>query len=318
MSVLKTLVGPLWRLGTLKGASDPTVVITGSPRSGTTWLLEMVERATDSRRIWEPFYSPDEQRGDRNFGLGWRPYLPPGEEHRELKTALRRLLQGKGISYELAVGSHQYGRLRLTRRLVVAQATVVKFCRFQRLLPWFTRRFSVPVVLLVRNPLAVVASQLNHPSWDYQQVAKEHPVVSSSIRRMYPELAQRASRLEHLEEKLAATWAFDYMIPLSSRLGECVRTVRYKDLVEAPAKTLAAILEHGKLSSKHNKSSLRVEQPSSTTQPDSNVARGGNPRTTWRQRLDDRQVTRISSVICSFPFEGRVISSIFEDLDVTD
>jgi hypothetical protein len=58
-------------------ACDPsdTIVVVGSPRSGTTWLLELLRALPGYKAINEPFWY-DEVR--QAHGFAWRPHLAPG------------------------------------------------------------------------------------------------------------------------------------------------------------------------------------------------------------------------------------------------
>lgn len=298
--ITKGLARFMWFLGTCRGAGARTVAITGAPRSGTTWLLEMIERATGARRIWEPFYiKPSSSSRASNFGLGWRPYLSPDSSEGQLQAFLGEIFSGKADSLGAELGLSAHGRIRFAARMMLASATVVKFVRLQRLLPWMTRRFNVPVVLLVRHPLAVVASQINHPAW--KDGAPEHPILCHEIRNNYPELSPFVDQLDTLEERLAATWAFDYFIPFSYyEQLDGVMIVTYTDMVDSAKTVLEAVLEFlGLLDNPAVRRGV-LEEPSATTRDDSNVAMGENPLATWRERLDRAKVDRIQRVADRF------------------
>lgn len=302
MVSLRPFIRPAWSLGTWLGSSEHTVVLTGSPRSGTSWLLEMIERATGARRIWEPFFQQQQPVDERNFGLGSRPYLRPATDRTDLECRLANLFTGHGVSPGSATGANPYGRVEMGRRLSCAPATVVKFCRAQRLLPWLLDRFHIPAVLLIRHPLAVVSSQLEHPSWSHDRVEDTHPIMCDRIRRDYPELAAWSEQLDRPEERLAATWTFDYLVSLAnwSKI-EGLMLVTYESLVQAPVEALTEILAHLGLSGDAAKSDSRL--PSASTRTSSNVAQGRDPLATWRRRLDEGQIRRILAVIERFGFE---------------
>lgn len=290
---------PLWDLGTLLGASDRTVIIVGAPRSGTTWLLEMLERAARGRRIVEPFlYFEPRRSAEHNFGLGWRPYLAENEGHPPMEDYLRRLLRGNDVTFRQANAVPSHGRLGFAYRLLFARCTVIKMCRGMRLLPWMDERVSVPVTLLIRHPLAVIASQLEHPdAWNEHDGS--HPVLCTRVRQKHPTLVEYAEGLDYLEQKLAATWAFDYLIPLE-RWGSLdnVQLVTYESLVRLPTSTIRRVLEHLGLSGDADRA--RADEPSATTRADSNVAVRSDPLSTWQRRLSDREVSRILDVVHTF------------------
>lgn len=302
---LKPVLGPVvkagWVLGSQLGASQPTVALTGAPRSGTTWLLEMLERTTGARRIYEPCHLAKMKR--RKIELGWRPWLPPEADHPALRHYLSDLFSGREISLGSMVGNLDYSPLAVfafAKRLLFAPGTVIKFCRVQRLLPWITERFDVPIILLIRNPLAVVASQMASPLWDYERIVSSPPAGFPELREAFPQLMDYACSLTHAEEIMASVWAFDYLIPFSQwdKL-DGTRLVAYEDLVQHPGRTLRKVINHFGLPSNESHEEF-FRQPSASTEPGSNVLQGNNPLTTWRQRLTAEEVDRILAVVRRF------------------
>lgn len=313
---MKLLVASLaWRIGSLQQEKGAVILITGSQRSGTTWLLELLETLPGTRRVWEPFgwdipQPSDPKRLEKaiqtNVGLGQRPYLPVGTNHPELESFLNALLSGLNRD-PLAVPTRLDSRWEMLKRLVVPTRTVIKFVRAQRLMPWLLHRFPVKTILLMRHPLAVVASQLRLLGHDW--IREEHPIVSKELAAEYPELAEYAVRLPHLEEKLAATWCFDSLIPLQ-KWTYCRNAllVPYETLVRDPENELQRMEQH--LGIQFPEATLqRIRYPSSTTMTDSNVIAGKDPLRTWESRLSPEEVQRILNVV------GRFGIDIYSDED---
>jgi hypothetical protein len=301
-AMYKTLGWYAWKLGCIGKGVDDTVVVTAPPRSGTTWLLEILEARSGVRRIWEPFHpgqSPETVNAEGpNFGLGLRPFLSPDAVHPELEQWMGDLLAGRlGPKQQ---GACRYGDISQLYRFLRARKTVVKFCRAQRLLPWITRRFPVRCLFLIRSPVATVASQLFHGSFQREGVDEEHPILSKQVWEEYGDLAQYASTLQYLEEKLAATWCFDHLIP-SEKLqdDDNVRVVHYDDLVVRPYEPLRGL--EGFLGLRFADRAMRkLQRPSATVVADSNVLKGRSALNTWRSRLSGDQCRRIADVVERF------------------
>lgn len=280
------------------------ILLTGSPRSGTTWVLELLETIPRTRRVWEPFFTgvglDARQLAGVNFGLGLRPYLPVEENHSELESYFERLLIGKEYDPLRMRGIYTFTHWELVKRNVASNKTIIKFCRAQRLLPWLLQRFSVRSILLIRHPLAVVASQLHHPGFQLDETSNVHPVISNQVAVEWPELSLYTQTLTHLEEKLAASWCFDYLIPLRNwNFCEKALLLIYENLVTEPGHELTRIERHLGI-----KFPLEVfhqlANPSATTVEDSNVLTGKDRLSTWENRLSSEQVDRILSVIRVF------------------
>jgi hypothetical protein len=169
----------------------------------------------------------------------------------------------------------------------------------------------------MRHPLAVVASQLHKPAFQQDGVDDLHPVLTDAIAARWPDLTAYGRSLGHFEEKLAATWAFDYLIPLQAPCD--VRPdliVTYEQLVTEPETELNRI--ESCLDVSFDASVWdRLQQPSATTANDSNVQQGRDRLSTWLHRLDDEQVDRILDVVETFGLDfytpdGRFDRSAFE------
>lgn len=291
-----------WGLGTLRQNPDDVILLTGSPRSGTTWVMELIETVPGIRRIWEPLLFRDshsEPAHKANFGLGIRPYLAVGENHPELETFLGRLLSGKECPYPMMMGPLTCSRLKFLKRFA-SKKTIIKFCRAQRLLPWLLHKFDVQTILLIRHPCAVVASQLNHPGFQQEQTGKEHPVISEQVMTEYPDLAQYALNLSHLEEKLAATWCFDYLIPLRKWGEQEDFLLVYERLLVDPENQLHRIERHLGIEFPED-TFQRVKMPSATTMGRSLHVRESEERLSiWKSRLSSEEASRILQVVKRF------------------
>jgi hypothetical protein len=302
-----------------------SVLLTGSPRSGTTWLAELLETLPAVRRVWEPFLNDADPSSDAfNFGLGWRPFLSANVEHEPLYSFFDRLLHGTKYRYPEWAGPHPHvSAWAFARRVLAPRRTLLKFCRAQRLLPWVRRRFDLPTLLLMRHPLAVVASQLQKPAFQQRGVEDQHPVLSDAVTERWPNLAQYACSLDHYDEKLAATWAFDYMIPLQARPSlRPDLIVTYEQLVTDPDTELQRIEDALDISFDVSVQK-RLRQPSATTADDSNVLRGHDRLSTWKHRLSDEQVDRVLAVterfgLAFYTSDGYFDRSSFADLYETD
>src|SRR5262249_51250275 len=124
-----------------------TIVITGSPRSGTTWLAELLGTIPRSAMLWEPLF-PDADPELRRIGFAERTYIPPHCEQPAMEAYLRRALTGRALNRWTLQRTNLLDVYRVRR-------WIVKFVRANMLLPWLVRRFPVHrPLLLIRHPCA--------------------------------------------------------------------------------------------------------------------------------------------------------------------
>lgn len=196
-----------------------TIVISGTPRGGTTWFMELIETLPGYKSIFEPFHR-DWFPQVKRVNLSPRPYLEPDAENKHLKEYLKQVFTGQIISRNPAFSvtpTTIYKRLSATKILV-------KFIRANRLLPWIVNNFQVRgTYLVLRHPCATIASQLETGVRGYF-IPKEIPLPKEIVLREASQIPQikendwlmkKLRTIKTQEEVLAAIWSLDNYIPLS-------------------------------------------------------------------------------------------------------
>jgi hypothetical protein len=197
-------------------AIEDTVVIAGSPRSGTTWLLELLRTLPGYKALNEPLMYQDARNG---HGFSWRTYHDPGEEADEQRDYLETVLTG-----QLGVSPAWYFEANSRPSQLIEHATrdrlVVKFCRMNRMLHWFCGQFEVRgPVFIVRHPCAVVSSMLKHGAWDegelHGQEREDHALHDGLLpASLYDVFGPILDSVETQAEILATMWCLDHYAPL--------------------------------------------------------------------------------------------------------
>ena len=142
-----------------RAGGDPPVIVASLPRSGSTWLMEIVATQPGMRVVNEPFYVP------RFAGLAappldasWEALLPAPDREARIGAYLDGLFDNR-----LGIGSpspftpqHRFRTHRI----------VCKILRAHDLLEWIAARYDARVVFLLRHPVAVSVSRREHPLLD--------------------------------------------------------------------------------------------------------------------------------------------------------
>ncbi|HEU4848388.1 MAG TPA: hypothetical protein VFT03_09325 [Rubrobacteraceae bacterium] len=130
------------------GDHRSSVFLAGSGRSGTTWVSGLINHRNAYRFVFEPFRQ-DKVGICENFGR--KQYLRSGDRREEYLGPARTILTG---------GLRSLWTDRFNEKLV-ARRRLIKDIRANLLLGWMRANFpGMPIVLLLRHPCAVVASQL--------------------------------------------------------------------------------------------------------------------------------------------------------------
>jgi hypothetical protein len=190
-------------------------------------------------------------------------------------------------------------------KLLTLSPLLVKFIRANLCLPFIHKHLPrTKIVLIVRNPWAVVASQVRHPEGAWQHVVQIASFYQPVIER-YPQLAPPPS-LTTKEEALAAQWCIEHAY-LEQQLPNLtgVHLLRYEDLYHAPAMLLKQVIEYLELPW-DNHYLAYLNQRSSSVACGSALLRGKDPTTQYKDVLSEEQQQRIAAIVDHYgaPFEA--------------
>lgn len=210
------------KLGAQEFSAENALVITGSPRSGTTWLSNIFSAPPGFTSILEPLHP--EIKEPKQFGFSWRTFIPPDEKRPDVREYLNAVFSGKTANGENT-------RDTPFPKILKTKMWVIKFVRANRLLPWLVENFSFKYkpVLVIRHPCEVVYSQMKHPSfrpiermpyYDVELVEKYFPKFHSLLKNVHTE-----------EEIRALSWGLDNFIPFYYWQPEKWIVLSYEELV---------------------------------------------------------------------------------------
>lgn len=263
---------------------DKALVISSTPRSGSTLLSQVLGSIPNSCTLFEPLHLDNVPQA-AEAGFSWRTYLPPEEVWPEGKAYLRRVFKGKVLNgWTVREISYRDGSK--------SDLLLVKFVRANRLFPWMCRQFDLPApILLMRHPCAVISSQLGY-GWK----GKERPALPTYL-EAYPRFLDAYARLKPGVEYLAAKWAFDQMAVLMEPHPHPWMIVTYEELVRRPEETLTRIASRWKVEIDIEQALMKLNTPSSVVSGITQTISGING---WRQKLSADQISQILTTVNAF------------------
>ncbi len=284
--------------------AEETIVVTGSPRSGTTWLAEMLADVPGYIHIDEPLHLGNGLARRHTELDEWRHYVAPTSRRSHLRSYLQFALQGR-----LQDPYSDVSLWTLVCRLLAGGPAVVKFVRANRMLHWLDRSFDTQQrILILRHPCAVVASQLSYESSEWRKAdLPDRQELQSAFGGWIPDdLFQRfRSVLAGIETHagyLAAVWCLDNYIPLRYE-GRSVPGVvtTYERLVGHHSEEYTRIFNRVGLGS-IGTIGCRVDEPSSSAADDLHQD-ALRQLSKWKRKLDDRQVETVLQIVDAFELD---------------
>lgn len=302
----------IWTIS--RPSPSSTVYMVGVPRSGTTWLMSILEEAGKFRVVFEPFnprFYPTVRRYlKRHLKPIYRPYLYLYEDDMGTREYALRVLLGR------VAGLWYFSPKRMfykNVRWLLSNRVLVKDIATTRLLPWLaywfrgTETWKVQYLLLIRHPCAVIESQIRVGIGNPLRVLPLEVAKKALLRDAYrirelapirDEVIRLVDSITKPVEFLAALWSIDYYIPLYHAGQLPIRVTIYEELALHPATALRNLLESLGLGWDGQSLTREVLRRSSTSAEA--VAKTVTNVYKWRERMTKQDVASVISIVHKF------------------
>ncbi len=196
-----------------------TILVVGSTRSGTTFLMESLNAKNEYRLIFEPFNSTYVNEW-RTFSA--RHYIDPESFSEVEKKAVDQILRGKVKNLWVD---------RYNRR-IKSEKRLIKAVRANLLLDYIEKSYPhLTIIYIYRNPLDVIASRinLNFDPNDVDLILNNVKFISKYYSHV--DMSKLKSLLVSPEARHAALWCLENEYLLKSLDRRKLLVTRYEDIV---------------------------------------------------------------------------------------
>lgn len=282
-----------------------TIIVTGSPRTGTTWLMEILCSIPEYTTLFEPLHKEWFPKSIK-AGFNPRTYMSSSENNQKMEEYLHNVFTGKITSslphYKLDINT-------ITQR-IRAEKLIVKFVRANRLLPWISTKFNLKsMILITRHPCATIASQLETGIRGYLLPKNLYPtkkIIINEVTNMgiTEDIENKLININHREELLAVMWALDhYPISIFPEPHPWIK-VKYENLLTNGEIEITNLLKFLGEEKHIEKAVKKLKIPSTTTQKhEKNEAIDINYQLSkWKQKLSKDEIKNIYKVLSWFNF----------------
>lgn len=230
----------------------PNACIVSAPRSGSTWLLELILSQPGFKPCNEPF---NLRKGSvvRRLGLDrWEQlndaaYLPQMQAYLETFLENRYSAAFKGLRPGLAY--HRF----ITRRI----AFKILF-GFEHRMDWLQETLNARTVVLIRHPIPVALSRQELPRLkSFLDSEFRDSLTADQIR-----IAEEVIGTQDFQKMAVLDWCMQYAVPLQRFRGQFL-LLTYEQLVMRPRPALQALVEHLDLDDVDVMSSM-IDRPSAS------------------------------------------------------
>jgi hypothetical protein len=288
------------------------ILVTGSHRSGSTWVGKMIAASPDVGYIWEPL-NPAHKPGIFNAPVPHYYTWISDRNSSGYEGAMRDTLafrynlsaQAKSIRDIRGLGAMLFGYSGFCLYRLTARRPLLKdpFALFAA--EWIASEFNAQVVVLIRHPAAFINSIIKfgrrHPFSHFLEqpglIADKLPVFRTEIERL------ASNRVEIIDEA-ALLWRVTHFIIAKYR---CAHPdwlfVRHEDLSRDPVPRFEPVFHHlgleytSRVKQKIEASTCQgnpVERPGESWPAFAKLDSREN-MTRWTKRLNTEQIARIRS-----------------------
>lgn len=226
------------------------VLVTGSNRSGTTWVGEALCQSDELDYVHEPFNSSLWPRLLEVPLGGHYTYVSTGNEAPFLRSAQRLMANRYPLRAQLpevrsprdgARLARDWGRSlarKARRRRLLVKDPIALFAS-----EWLAERFDVLVVVMIRHP-AAFAGSIKRLGWafDFRYLLSQDLLMRDHLGPFRDELVRFAAAPQDLIDQAVLLWRifYTYVDRLRSDHPDW-RFIRYEDLAEDPVAGFAAL-----------------------------------------------------------------------------
>lgn len=248
---------------------ENAVLVIGSTRSGTTFLMESLNCRNEYRIIFEPF-NPTYTKEWKSFGA--RHYIEPENVNEQEAEAVHKILQGK-ISNKWV---DQYNRkIRSDQRLI-------KSVRANLLVDYLESKYpALRIIYIFRSAYKVVASRinLNFDPKDLNSILRHKTFLEKYYSDIDFEVLN--SYLHSPECYHTALWCLENRFLLRSQKQRNIKVLQYKSIVDKTILLVQTVIVK----------SHRKRKPSVTSSMHESY------------QLSDREINNINEILSFFDME---------------
>jgi hypothetical protein len=296
-----------------------TILIVGSPRSGTTWLMEILATLSNYTYTFEPLnpiWCPE------SFKLGFRSrtYIQPNKNCSIKEDFLKKIFTGQiskvPVKENLIISLLSGFSIKNTMCHLLGKKLIVKSVNMNRMLPWIAEKFPLrKIFLIIRHPCAVISSQIKSGLCGYR--TSRYPYIdifptkndileeASEINGVNPNLYNKLKKIKKREEILAASWCLDNFVPLNYKKPHNWTNIFYEKLVKDGENEITHLFNEIGEQIIPKAAFHKLKKPSMVVEKKDKelIKKPIQQLTKWKKTLSNKQINIILKIVSEFGLE---------------
>lgn len=276
------------------------VFIFSTPRSGSTWLMEIINSQKNFKYINEPLHTNRHKGYLTDIDSTWSEIYSSSDRKDKFLKYFERILND-----ELFVGQQKFKDILNGKFDYKTDRRVFKILRAKDLINKFENKFDIKIVFLLRHPIPVALSLVRENMEDRIKYYLKNEVYlkeffSQTEIKYAEDLYQNGSEFE----KRILQWCLENKPPLTSLNSKEWVVISYEDLVVNEKETLLKLYKELDLSDL-DKMLEQTKKPSRTTASKSskkliNKRNKESIIKKWEQKISLSQKEKVFKILDNF------------------
>lgn len=299
---MPTMEGLAKRLNVLRGQlfldtsahHRDSVLICAIQRSGTTWFGDVINYGNEYRSMYEPFHN--RHVPEVKAFKTWQ-YLRPGDDSPEYLEPAKAIFEGRIRNKWISAYNKRF----------IANRRLIKDVRSLMMIGWIRAHFpDMPVILLLRHPLAVLNSLLRlHWHRNAKELILAQPqLMEDHLEPFRTEIEAASGDVDHH----MLGWCANYYVALRQLSGQRVFVAFYERFLAEPRTEIArlfAFLGRPFDDRVFKRMAVPSVQARVARHGDSSaIVTGGNVLDEWRKHITPEQTERAVALLERFGLDA--------------
>ena len=296
--------------------SRKPILITGSHRSGSTWVGKIVAEAPSVIYIHEPFnvdHPPGAGVCNAKFQY-WYTHITSENEtgfYNSIKDTIElRYRLWSALKAAKSIGDVKHGVLEYIRFFEILFSNLTPVIKDPIALfsaEWLAKNFDMNILVLIRHPAAFVSSiKTRNWSFDFSNFLEQPLLLKNYLYPFEEELREYASKNHDLIDQGALLWKLLYYVVLQYQKNYPDWTfMRHEDLSRNPLQAFQELFSRLNLEFSKNVSDAiefysNSENPRDVDSPVGEISLRRNSElniSNWKQRLNSLEIERVRNQV---------------------
>ncbi|KYK31987.1 MAG: hypothetical protein AYK22_00055 [Thermoplasmatales archaeon SG8-52-3] len=296
-----------------------TVLVAGSPRSGTTWITELLAYLPKYTYIFEPL-NPVWNPEIFKIGFSSRMYISKNTKWNEGKNYLLDVFTGKTSNLPIkgSISKSIIPGFSLNKffHFLLGNKLIIKSTNMNRMLSWINNNFQLrDIVLIIRHPCACIASQMKSGLYGYRtnkspyiDIIPTKEIILDEIQKiseLNDSLIKKIKNIDKKEEIFATAWCLDNYFLISQKNFYPWKLIFYEKLIKNSDEEIINLFK--KIGEKKVPKNVfkNLKKPSSVTMKEDKkyINHPNKQLSKWKDYLSEKQIKRILNVLSIFEID---------------